>query len=97
MLSRTRTGTADCPEETIELTGSTGNIYTVHIGQQPRCDCPHAAAGHQCKHWLYVGASLPVRPVFTPYLPYEHPLTLTHRPCRACSAPSSATSSSWPY
>ncbi|KAL2024255.1 hypothetical protein VTK56DRAFT_9411 [Thermocarpiscus australiensis] len=54
VLSRTRCGTADCPEETVELTGSTGNIYTVVIAQQPRCDCPHAREGNQCKHVLYV-------------------------------------------
>ncbi|KAG7291979.1 hypothetical protein NEMBOFW57_002008 [Staphylotrichum longicolle] len=29
-------------EETVELTGSTGNIYTVTVARQPRCDCPHA-------------------------------------------------------
>lgn len=38
------------------MTGSTGNIYTVHIAQQPSCNCPHAKAGNQCKHWLYVRA-----------------------------------------
>ncbi|AEO65548.1 2815dc52-e2f3-4190-a60c-7886d535df48 [Thermothielavioides terrestris] len=54
VLSRTRHGTPDCPEETVELTGSTGNVYTVEIARQPRCDCPHARAGNQCKHVLYV-------------------------------------------
>src|SRR4051812_18203218 len=54
VLSRTRCGTDDCPEEVVELTGSTGNIYKVRIAQQPSCDCPHATKGHQCKHWLYV-------------------------------------------
>jgi hypothetical protein len=38
----------------VEMTGSTGNIYTVVIAQQPSCDCPHALAGNQCKHVLYV-------------------------------------------
>lgn len=54
VLSRTRCGTASCPEEMIELTGSTGNIYNVCIARQPTCDCPHAAAGNQCKHVIYV-------------------------------------------
>ncbi|KAI5918459.1 hypothetical protein F4810DRAFT_691950 [Camillea tinctor] len=54
VLGRIRLGTDQCPEESIELTGSTGNIYTVHIAQQPTCTCPHAIKGHQCKHVLYV-------------------------------------------
>ncbi|KAK4135812.1 hypothetical protein BT67DRAFT_261735 [Trichocladium antarcticum] len=54
VLSRTRCGTPDCPEEMVEMTGSTGNIYTVVVAQQPSCDCPHARAGNQCKHVLYV-------------------------------------------
>ncbi len=42
-------------EETVTLTGSTGNIYTTTIARQPRCDCPHARAGHApCKHIVYV-------------------------------------------
>lgn len=40
----------------VELTGSTGNIYTVCIARQPTCDCPHAKAGNQCKHIVYVMA-----------------------------------------
>ncbi|TLD18559.1 hypothetical protein PspLS_10215 [Pyricularia sp. CBS 133598] len=54
VLGRTRCGTDSSPEEVVELTGSTGNIYHVHISQQPTCDCPHALAGNQCKHWLFV-------------------------------------------
>ncbi|KAM5355239.1 hypothetical protein ACJ41O_001885 [Fusarium nematophilum] len=54
VLNRTRYGTEDCPEEEIEMTGSTGNIYTVTIGKSPRCTCPHNEKGHQCKHILYV-------------------------------------------
>ncbi|KAB5547144.1 SWIM zinc finger protein [Coniochaeta sp. 2T2.1] len=56
VLSRTRTGYGDEQEETVELAGSTGNIYTVTIARQPTCDCPHAKAGNQCKHVLYVMA-----------------------------------------
>ncbi|KAI8719610.1 hypothetical protein NCS52_00742200 [Fusarium sp. LHS14.1] len=54
VLNRTRRGTHDCPEEDIEMTGSTGNIYNVHIGKRPSCTCPHYAKGNQCKHILYV-------------------------------------------
>ncbi|PFH59732.1 hypothetical protein XA68_11942 [Ophiocordyceps unilateralis] len=54
VLERIRGGDAECPEETVLLAGSTGNVYTVHIGREPRCDCPHALRGNQCKHVLYV-------------------------------------------
>ncbi|KAF4468106.1 E3 ubiquitin- ligase Zswim2 [Fusarium albosuccineum] len=54
VLNRTRGGTDDCPEEDIEMTGSTGNIYNVHIGKRPSCTCPHFEKGNQCKHILYV-------------------------------------------
>ncbi|KAF4956598.1 hypothetical protein FGADI_3750 [Fusarium gaditjirri] len=54
VLNRVRGGTQSCPEEDVEMTGSTGNIYTVHVGKQPRCTCPHHEKGHQCKHILYV-------------------------------------------
>jgi hypothetical protein len=54
VLKRTRCGTSDCPEEVVEMTGSTGNIYEVHIAQRPQCSCPHAQKGNQCKHILYV-------------------------------------------
>ncbi|KAI1453238.1 hypothetical protein F4805DRAFT_478692 [Annulohypoxylon moriforme] len=54
VLGRTRAGTARCPEESVELTGSTGNIYVVRIAQQPTCTCPHSQKGHQCKHIIYV-------------------------------------------
>ncbi|KAH6648652.1 hypothetical protein BKA67DRAFT_538673 [Truncatella angustata] len=56
VLGRTRCGTAECPEEEVELTGSTGNIYKVHIARQPTCTCPHAEKGNQCKHVIYVMA-----------------------------------------
>ncbi|KAH6991049.1 hypothetical protein BKA56DRAFT_511923 [Ilyonectria sp. MPI-CAGE-AT-0026] len=54
VLSRTRGGSDECPEEVVEMTGSTGNIYTVLIAPQPHCNCPHAEKGNQCKHVLYV-------------------------------------------
>lgn len=58
VLNRSRAGTSECPEERIEMTGSTGNIYTISIGEIPRCNCPHAEAGNQCKHILYVSETL---------------------------------------
>lgn len=54
VLGRSLCGTRQCPEEVVELTGSTGNIYSVHIAQQPSCTCPHSLKGNQCKHILYV-------------------------------------------
>lgn len=54
VLGRTRCGDEFCPEEIVELTGSTGNIYHVHIARQPTCDCPHGLKRNQCKHILYV-------------------------------------------
>ncbi|KAI0173010.1 hypothetical protein GGR52DRAFT_572815 [Hypoxylon sp. FL1284] len=47
VLGRVRGGSASCPEESVELTGSTGNIYVVHVAQQPTCTCPHAQSGNQ--------------------------------------------------
>ncbi|KAI0424743.1 hypothetical protein F5Y09DRAFT_129956 [Xylaria sp. FL1042] len=54
VLNRSRCGTAGCPEEEVEITGSTGNIYNVRIAQVPSCTCPHALKGNQCKHIIYV-------------------------------------------
>lgn len=54
VLSRERCGTDDVPEEKVVMAGSTGNVYTQHIGLEPRCNCPHAKKGHQCKHIIYV-------------------------------------------
>ncbi|KAF2142595.1 uncharacterized protein K452DRAFT_270370 [Aplosporella prunicola CBS 121167] len=54
VIDRTRGGTDDCPEESIEIAGTTGNIYTVNIDQAPNCTCPHAKKGNQCKHIVYV-------------------------------------------
>ncbi|KAG4437638.1 hypothetical protein IFR05_006899 [Cadophora sp. M221] len=43
-----------CPEEKFDIAGSTGNIYQVTIYQVPRCTCPDAAKGNQCKHIIYI-------------------------------------------
>lgn len=44
----------ECPEEKFDIAGSTGNIYQVTICRVPRCTCPDAAKGNQCKHIIYV-------------------------------------------
>ena len=36
------------------MTGSTGNIYHVHVARIPTCTCPHSRKGNQCKHLIYV-------------------------------------------
>jgi hypothetical protein len=54
VISRERVGTDDAPEEMVLMAGSTGNVYTQHIGHVPSCDCPHAKKGNQCKHIVYV-------------------------------------------
>ncbi|KAL9122524.1 MAG: hypothetical protein Q9187_000924 [Circinaria calcarea] len=53
VLDRARGGTDDVPEETIEMAGSTGNIYSVSINQLPSCTCPDNQKGNQCKHIIY--------------------------------------------
>ncbi|KAK1922846.1 hypothetical protein DB88DRAFT_541064 [Papiliotrema laurentii] len=41
--------------ETFKVLGSTGNVYTVTIDQQPRCDCPDCRKGNvPCKHIIFV-------------------------------------------
>ena len=59
VLNRTRVGTESRPEEYVEMTGSTGNIYTVHIGLRITCTCPHHMRGFaQCKHICFVSFTL---------------------------------------
>lgn len=54
VLSRVRGGTDENPFELVRVAGSTGNVYTIRIDNIPRCDCPHALKGNQCKHIVYV-------------------------------------------
>ena len=42
------------PTETVDIAGTTGNVYTVVIDRLPSCNCPHALKGNQCKHIIYV-------------------------------------------
>ena len=53
VIGRTRTGTADCPSEEIDIVGSTGNIYKVTVGQTCSCTCPDSLKGNECKHKVY--------------------------------------------
>jgi len=61
-LNRERTTDEDCPRshhgcptESVDLAGSTGNVYKVTIGHVPTCTCPNFTKGNsQCKHILYV-------------------------------------------
>jgi len=54
VLSRERGGNDEVPSEIVKIAGSTGNVYTICIDRTPRCNCPHAAKGNQCKHIVYV-------------------------------------------
>ncbi|KAK8175691.1 hypothetical protein IWX90DRAFT_118768 [Phyllosticta citrichinensis] len=54
VIDRSRAGSEECPEENVDIAGSTGNVYTVHISQIPSCTCPYNKKGHQCKHIAYV-------------------------------------------
>lgn len=54
VIDRIPTGTDDLPEETIEMAGTTGNVYRVTVNQVPRCTCPDNSKGNQCKHIVYV-------------------------------------------
>ncbi|RMZ79141.1 hypothetical protein DV738_g3518, partial [Chaetothyriales sp. CBS 135597] len=53
VIKRTRGGTARCPTESIDIVGTTGNIYTVTIDKVPSCSCPDSLKGNECKHKVY--------------------------------------------
>jgi hypothetical protein len=54
VVDRVRGGDDDCPEETLTIAGTTGNLYTIIIDQKPRCNCPHGGKGDQtCKHIIF--------------------------------------------
>lgn len=40
VLDRERDMDSRPPEETFKIAGSTGNVYQVHITNEPSCDCP---------------------------------------------------------
>lgn len=54
VLDRRRSTTqSGAPAEDIDIVGSTGNIYTVHIGHETSCTCPDSVKGNECKHKVY--------------------------------------------
>jgi len=59
LIDRNRSMRADGmnEEEVFDIVGSTGNIYEVKIGRVPKCSCPDARNGNQCKHIIYVSIS----------------------------------------
>lgn len=62
VLGRERANSGDCPYdkevcpmESVDIAGTTGNIYTVQIGHIPTCTCPSFGKGTSpCKHIIYV-------------------------------------------
>lgn len=54
VVNRTRGGTETIPSETVEMAGTTGNIYSITIDLEPHCTCPDNQKGNQCKHIVYV-------------------------------------------
>jgi len=56
LINRNRSISADDTheEEVFDIAGTTGNIYQVTISKEPKCTCPDAANGNQCKHIVYV-------------------------------------------
>ncbi|KAL8931459.1 MAG: hypothetical protein Q9216_007196 [Gyalolechia sp. 2 TL-2023] len=54
VVGRSRGGTEAIPDETVEMAGTTGNIYSITIGLVPSCTCPDYSKGNQCKHIVYV-------------------------------------------
>ncbi|RMZ75952.1 hypothetical protein DV737_g5035, partial [Chaetothyriales sp. CBS 132003] len=53
VIGRTRGGTNACPTESIDIVGTTGNIYKVTIDKVPSCTCPDSQKGNECKHKVY--------------------------------------------
>ncbi|KAF2086120.1 hypothetical protein K490DRAFT_12448, partial [Saccharata proteae CBS 121410] len=54
VVDRRRCGSEECPEEELDIVGSTGNIYKVTINKVPECSCPEGMRGKQCKHIVFV-------------------------------------------
>ncbi|KIP11425.1 hypothetical protein PHLGIDRAFT_474436 [Phlebiopsis gigantea 11061_1 CR5-6] len=52
LVDRKRTG-QELREE-FQVLGTTGNVYTVVIGNVPSCNCPDALKGNHCKHILFI-------------------------------------------
>ena len=55
VIDRTRsTSPEGIPSESVQLAGSTGNVYDIDISSVPSCTCPDNRKGNQCKHIVYV-------------------------------------------
>jgi hypothetical protein len=56
LIERNRTLSSDGlhEEETLDIAGSTGNVYQVTISKVPNCSCPDSRKGNHCKHIVYV-------------------------------------------
>ena len=63
VIDRARGGTEEEPEETIDMAGTTGNIYSITISRLPKCTCPDNQKGNQCKHIVYVCKWWAVQPI----------------------------------
>jgi len=46
VITRTRGGTKDILEEVVDITSTTGNIYTVTINKTPSYTYPYAEKSH---------------------------------------------------
>ncbi|KAL3480001.1 hypothetical protein BJX99DRAFT_45679 [Aspergillus californicus] len=55
------------PELKFDIVGTTGNLYSTVIGKVPRCSCPDALKGNQCKHICYVLVKVLNAPVHLQY------------------------------
>lgn len=51
-------------KETINILGSTGNVYTVEFGKLPTCTCPDFFKGNHCKHIIFVALKVLRMPQF---------------------------------
>lgn len=101
VIDRTRGGTDEIPEETIDMAGTTGNIYSITINQVPSCTCPDNQKGNQCKHIVYVSPTPPSNPPISPQLTPPSPprsSTTSSKPPHTCNtnSPSSPPNSA-PY
>lgn len=74
VIDRSRGGTDSDLEETVEIAGTTGNVYSVNIARVPSCTCPHAKKGNQCKHIIYVrDLKVEMQALLTSVLAGTHP------------------------
>ncbi|KLO14892.1 hypothetical protein SCHPADRAFT_825594 [Schizopora paradoxa] len=65
MIDRQRSG-SELGEE-FKVLGSTGNVYTVVIDRNPRCNCPDATKGNHCKHILFIYLKVLQVPQISPH------------------------------